>query len=290
MRRIKLSRTITNRDSTSLTRYLMEINNVDLLTPEEENELILRFRSGDNTAFELLTKANLRFVVSVAKKYQNNGLGLADLISEGNIGLLKAAERYDHTRGFKFITYAIWWIRQSIMKAISEHARIIRLPSNRLQSLQKIKTMFDKLEQEFEREPNAEEIAELMDVDIHDVDYLLNIELKKISVDAPLTPDGDGSWLDIIVNENSPPADHDSQYHEKLTHELRESLKHLTDKQGQVIRLHFGLDGCEPMNLREISKRLNISNERVRQLKEAAINRLRKTSRSVILREYIGKA
>lgn len=289
MRRIRITKSVTNRDTSSLTRYLREINQVDVLSPDEEVLLLKRIRQGDSAALEHLTKANLRFVVSVAKKYQNSGMSLADLISEGNLGLLKAAERFDETKGFRFISYAIWWIRQTILKALSEHSRIVRLPQNKLSSLNKIKNAFTKLEQEYEREPSYEEIAKMLELETNDIMLLVEIENKEISVDAPISPEAENSWLDIIENKDAEPADYEIVHNESLRKELKNSLSFLTDKQAEVIKLYFGIEGQEPLNMIEISRKMKVSSERVRQLKTAALNRLRKNTRSKMLRDYFGK-
>ncbi|MBL0309207.1 MAG: sigma-70 family RNA polymerase sigma factor [Bacteroidetes bacterium] len=289
MRRIRISQRVTTRDSNSLNRYLKEIGDIEVLSCEEEIALLKRIRVGDTNALEHFTRANLRFVVAVAKQYQNNGMSLPDLICEGNLGLLKATERFDETRGFKFISYAIWWVQQCIMKALSEHSRIIRLPQNQLGSLNKIKNAFAMLEQEFEREPSCEELSRILEVDTNEIHLLIELDKNQVSVDAPISLDADGSWLDVLENKDAEPTDYEIVHNESLREELHSSLSLLTEKQAQVIKLYFGIGEQEPLNLQEIGQRMKVSNERVRQLKTAALKRLRQTTRSKILKDYFGK-
>ena len=288
MRQLKISKQITNRESQSLDKYLQEIGKVDLLTPDEEVILAQKIRDGDQLSLERLTKANLRFVVSVAKQYQNQGLSLGDLINEGNLGLIKAAQRFDETRGFKFISYAVWWIRQSILQALAEQARIVRLPLNQVGSLNKINKAFSRLEQEFERPPSAEELAEALEVPEDKIKESLNVSGRHVSMDAPLSSSEDGGTLmDVMANADSPKADH-ALMAESLQKEIERSLSTLTDKEREIIRLFFGIGMNHGLTLEEIGAKFNLTRERVRQIKEKAIRRLRHTSRNKLLKAYLG--
>jgi RNA polymerase primary sigma factor len=286
MRQLKISKQITNRESQSLDKYLQEIGKVDLITAEVEVELAKRIREGDPIALEKLTKANLRFVVSVAKQYQNNGLTLGDLINEGNLGLIKAAKRFDEKRGFKFISYAVWWIRQSIMQALAEQSRIVRLPLNRVGSLSKIAKTFSDLEQKFQREPSAEEIAEVIGVPTEDVLANLKFSGRHVSVDAPFAQGEDGSLLDVLsdVNEANPER---QLMTDSLTQDVQRALTTLSAREADVIGLYFGLNNKEPHTLEEIGEKFNLTRERVRQIKEKATRRLRHASRSTTLRNHL---
>jgi len=288
MRQLKITKSITNRESQSLEKYLQEIGKVDLLTPEEEVDLAKRIKQGDQIALEKLTKANLRFVVSVAKQYQNQGLSLSDLINEGNLGLIKAAQRFDETRGFKFISYAVWWIRQSILQALAEQSRIVRLPLNKVGSLNKINRAFSELEQEFEREPSAEELATLLDIPTEEVETTLGVAARHVSVDAPFVDGEDNSLLDVLENDSTPNTDSNLEYVESLRKEIQRSLSTLTERQCDVIMLYFGIGVEHPMSLEDIGERFGLTRERVRQIKDKAINKLRSTSRSKLLKHYLG--
>jgi len=288
MRQLKITKSITNRESQSLEKYLQEIGKVDLLTPEEEVDLAKRIKQGDQIALEKLTKANLRFVVSVAKQYQNQGLSLSDLINEGNLGLIKAAQRFDETRGFKFISYAVWWIRQSILQALAEQSRIVRLPLNKVGSLNKINRAFSELEQEFEREPSAEELAGLLDIPTEEVETTLGVAARHVSVDAPFVDGEDNSLLDVLENDSTPNTDSNLEYVESLRKEIQRSLSTLTERQCDVIMLYFGIGVEHPMSLEDIGERFGLTRERVRQIKDKAINKLRSTSRSKLLKHYLG--
>jgi RNA polymerase primary sigma factor len=288
MRQLKITKSITNRESQSLEKYLQEIGKVDLLTPEEEVELAKKIKQGDQAALERLTKANLRFVVSVAKQYQNQGLSLSDLINEGNLGLIKAAQRFDETRGFKFISYAVWWIRQSILQALAEQSRIVRLPLNKVGSLNKINKAFSELEQEFEREPSPEELAILLEITTEEVETTLGVAARHVSMDAPFVEGEDNSLLDVLENTTTPGTDTALEYNESLSKEIERSLGTLTERQCDVIKLYFGI-GCEhPMSLEDIGDRFGLTRERVRQIKDKAINKLRTTSKSKLLKHYLG--
>jgi len=282
-----MSRRAKNRANQSLDRYLQEIGEVDLLTPDQEIELARRIKKNDQRALEKLTKANLRFVVSVAKQYQNQGLSLGDLINEGNLGLIKAAKRFDETRGFKFISYAVWWIRQSILQALAEQSRVVRLPLNRVGALNKIGKAFSSLEQEYEREPSANEIAEQLEMTPYEVSDTLKISGKHLSLDAPFNQGDDNRLLDVIQDDHQPPPD-DLLLNESLRIEVKRALTTLSDREAEVIRLYFGLDREHPLTLEEIGERFSLTRERVRQIKEKAIRRLRHTSRSRMLRSYLG--
>jgi len=284
---LKITKHFTNRESQSLDKYLQEIGKVDLLTPEQEIELAVRIKKGDQQAMELLTKANLRFVVSVAKQYQNQGLSLGDLINEGNLGLIKAAKRFDETRGFKFISYAVWWIRQSILQALAEQARIVRLPLNRVGALNKIGKAYSNLEQEFEREPNAAELANELDMDVSEVADALKISGRHISMDAPFTQGEENRLLDVIQNDDQPTPDF-TLMTESLKAEIDRALASLSEREAEVIKLYFGLNKEHSLTLEEIGERFNLTRERVRQIKEKAIRRLRRASRSKSLRAYLG--
>ncbi len=287
MRQLKISKQITNRESQSLDKYLQEIGKVDLLTPDEEVSLAQRIREGDQFALEKLTKANLRFVVSVAKQYQNQGLSLGDLINEGNLGLIKAAKRFDETRGFKFISYAVWWIRQSILQALAEQSRIVRLPLNRVGSLNKISKSFSELEQKFEREPSPEEIAEVLELTTAEVVDTLKISGRHVSVDAPFVQGEENRLLDVLENEDEESPD-TGLMNDSLRKEVQRALSTLTKREADVISLYFGLNGEHSLTLEEIGEKFNLTRERVRQIKEKAIRRLRHTSRSKALKPYLG--
>jgi RNA polymerase primary sigma factor len=288
MRQLKITKSITNRESQSLEKYLQEIGKVDLLTPEEEVELAKRIKQGDQAALEKLTKANLRFVVSVAKQYQNQGLSLSDLINEGNLGLIKAAQRFDETRGFKFISYAVWWIRQSILQALAEQSRIVRLPLNKVGSLNKINKAFSQLEQEYEREPSAEELALMLEIATEEVETTLGVAARHVSMDAPFVEGEDNSLLDVLENGNTPGTDAGLEYLESLRREIERSLSTLTDRQKDVIKLYFGIGIEHPMSLEDIGDKFGLTRERVRQIKDKAINKLRSASRSKLLKSYLG--
>ncbi|MCS6974155.1 MAG: RNA polymerase sigma factor RpoD/SigA [Cyclobacteriaceae bacterium] len=287
MRQLKISKQITNRESQSLDKYLQEIGKVDLLTPDEEVELAKRIKEGDQIALEKLTKANLRFVVSVAKQYQNQGLSLGDLINEGNLGLIKAAQRFDETRGFKFISYAVWWIRQSILQALAEQSRIVRLPLNRVGSLNKISKTFSELEQKYEREPSPEELAEVLDVSTAEVIDTMKISGRHTSIDAPFVQGEENSLLDVLENDSEETPDA-GLLNESLRKEVQRALSTLTQREADVITLYFGLNGEHALTLEEIGEKFNLTRERVRQIKEKAIRRLRHTSRSKALKPYLG--
>jgi RNA polymerase primary sigma factor len=287
MRQLKISKQITNRESQSLDKYLQEIGKVDLLTPDEEVELAKRIREGDQMALERLTKANLRFVVSVAKQYQNQGLSLGDLINEGNLGLIKAAQRFDETRGFKFISYAVWWIRQSILQALAEQSRIVRLPLNRVGSLNKISKTFSELEQKFEREPSPDELAECLEVSTNEVVDTMKISGRHVSMDAPFVSGEENSLLDVLENDSEDTPDSELM-NDSLRREVQRALSTLTQREADVITLYFGLNGEHSMTLEEIGEKFNLTRERVRQIKEKAIRRLRHTSRSKALKPYLG--
>ncbi len=288
MRQLKITKSITNRESQSLEKYLQEIGKVDLLTPEEEVELAKKIKLGDQVALEKLTKANLRFVVSVAKQYQNQGLSLSDLINEGNLGLIKAAQRFDETRGFKFISYAVWWIRQSILQALAEQSRIVRLPLNKVGSLNKINKAFSELEQEYEREPSAEELADILEIPTEEVETTLGVAARHVSMDAPFVEGEDNSLLDLLENNTSPRTDEGLEYFDSLRKEIERSLSTLTDRQADVIKLFFGIGIDHPMSLEDIGDRFGLTRERVRQIKDKAISKLRSASKSKLLKHYLG--
>ena len=287
MRQLKITKQVTNRETASLDKYLQEIGKVDLITAEEEVELAQRVKQGDQLALEKLTKANLRFVVSVAKQYQNQGLTLPDLINEGNLGLIKAAQRFDETRGFKFISYAVWWIRQSILQALAEQSRIVRLPLNKIGSINKINKTYAFLEQSHERPPSAEEIAKELDMTINDVKESMKNSGRHVSMDAPLVEGEDSNLYDVLRSGESPNPDKDL-LHESLRTEIERALETLTPREADVIRLYFGLGNQHPMTLEEIGETFDLTRERVRQIKEKAIRRLKHTSRSKILKTYLG--
>jgi RNA polymerase primary sigma factor len=287
MRQLKITKQVTNRETASLDKYLQEIGKVDLITADEEVELAQRIKAGDQIALEKLTKANLRFVVSVAKQYQNQGLTLPDLINEGNLGLIKAAQRFDETRGFKFISYAVWWIRQSILQALAEQSRIVRLPLNKIGSINKINKTFAFLEQAHERMPSAEEIAKELDMTVADVKQSLKNSGRHVSMDAPLIAGEDSNLYDVLRSGESPNPDKEL-LHESLRTEIERALETLTPREADVIRLYFGLAGQHSMTLEEIGETFDLTRERVRQIKEKAIRRLKHTSRSKILKTYLG--
>ena len=287
MRQLKITKQVTNRETASLDKYLQEIGKVDLITADEEVELAQRIKAGDQIALEKLTKANLRFVVSVAKQYQNQGLTLPDLINEGNLGLIKAAQRFDETRGFKFISYAVWWIRQSILQALAEQSRIVRLPLNKIGSINKINKTYAFLEQSHERPPSAEEIAKELDMTINDVKESMKNSGRHVSMDAPLVEGEDSNLYDVLRSGESPNPDRDL-LHESLRTEIERALETLTPREADVIRLYFGLGNQHPMTLEEIGEKFDLTRERVRQIKEKAIRRLKHTSRSKILKTYLG--
>jgi len=288
MRQLKITKSITNRESQSLEKYLQEIGKVDLLTPEEEVDLAKKIKQGDQLALEKLTKANLRFVVSVAKQYQNQGLSLSDLINEGNLGLIKAAQRFDETRGFKFISYAVWWIRQSILQALAEQSRIVRLPLNKVGSLNKINKAFSELEQAYEREPSADELADSLEIGTEEVQTTLGVAARHVSMDAPFVDGEDNSLLDVLENGGTPGTDKALEYNESLRREIERSLSTLTERQCDVVKLYFGIGIEHPMSLEDIGERFGLTRERVRQIKDKAINKLRSASRSKLLKHYLG--
>ena len=287
MRQLKISKQITNRESQSLDKYLQEIGKVDLITSDEEVELAQRIRAGDQIALEKLTKANLRFVVSVAKQYQNHGLTLGDLINEGNLGLIKAAKRFDETRGFKFISYAVWWIRQSIMQALAEQSRIVRLPLNRVGSLNKISKTFSDLEQKFQREPSPEELAEVLETTPEEVAANMRISGRHVSMDAPFVNGEENGLLDVLENDSEATPD-SSLMNDSLRKEVQRALSTLTQREADVISYYFGLNGEQPLTLEEIGEKYNLTRERVRQIKEKATRRLRHSSRSNFLKPFLG--
>ncbi|PUZ22141.1 RNA polymerase sigma factor RpoD/SigA [Chitinophaga costaii] len=288
MRQLKITKSITNRESQSLEKYLQEIGKVDLITPEEEVNLAIRIKQGDQRALEKLTKANLRFVVSVAKQYQNQGLSLSDLINEGNLGLIKAAQRFDETRGFKFISYAVWWIRQSILQALAEQSRIVRLPLNKVGLSNKISKAYSQLEQEYEREPSPDELATILEINTEEVEATLGVAARHVSMDAPFIDGEDNSLLDVLENPNAASADEALEHHDSLRREIERSLSTLTDRQKDVIMLYFGIAVEHPMSLEDIGEKFGLTRERVRQIKDKAITKLRTTSRSKLLRNYLG--
>jgi RNA polymerase primary sigma factor len=287
MRQLKITKQVTNRETASLDKYLQEIGKVELITADEEVELAQRIKAGDQRALEKLTKSNLRFVVSVAKQYQNQGLTLPDLINEGNLGLIKAAQRFDETRGFKFISYAVWWIRQSILQALAEQSRIVRLPLNKIGSINKINKMYALLEQSSERPPSAEEIAKELDMTVNDVKESMKNSGRHLSMDAPLVEGEDSNLYDVLRSGESPNPDREL-IHESLRIEIERALETLTPREGDVVRLYFGLGDQHPMTLEEIGETFDLTRERVRQIKEKAIRRLKHTSRSKILKTYLG--
>ena len=288
MRQLKITKSITNRETASLDKYLQDIGKEELITADEEVELAKKIKAGDQLALEKMTKANLRFVVSVAKQYQNQGLSLPDLINEGNLGLIKAAKRFDETRGFKFISYAVWWIRQSILQALAEQSRLVRLPLNQVGSLNKIKKATSRLEQRFERAPSVDEIAELMELPEYKVDKAMKITTRYVSVDAPLSQEEDTKFLDVFISDDVPKTDSDLM-RESLNHEIQRSLATLTDKERDVINLYYGIGMAHGLTLEEIGAKFDLTRERVRQIKEKAIRRLKHTSRSKLLKAYLGE-
>ncbi|HPX05172.1 MAG TPA: RNA polymerase sigma factor RpoD/SigA [Tenuifilaceae bacterium] len=287
MRQLKIIKQVTNRETVSLDKYLHEIGKVDLLTPDEEVTLARKLKEGDAEALNKLVKANLRFVVSVAKQYQNQGLSLPDLINEGNLGLIKAAQRFDETRGFKFISYAVWWIRQSILQALAEQARIVKLPLNKIGSINKVNKAFTELEQLFEREPSIDELSDVLEIAPDDIKEALKSSSRHISMDAPLTQDEDGNMYDVLLSHDSPPPDR-GLLNDSLRKEIERALATLTPREANIIRLYFGLNGKHPHTLEEIGEVFDLTRERVRQIKEKAIKRLKQTTRSKILKSYLG--
>jgi RNA polymerase primary sigma factor len=288
MRQLKITKSITNRESQSLEKYLQEIGKVELLSPEEEVKLALRIRQGDQLALEKLTKSNLRFVVSVAKQYQNQGLTLPDLINEGNLGLIKAAQRFDETRGFKFISYAVWWIRQSILQALAEQSRIVRLPLNKVGLTNRISKAYSQLEQEYEREPTPEELATLLEIDTEEVAATMGMSARHVSMDQPLADGEDGTLMDLMSNPNADSSDRELMVKASLSTEIDRSLSTLTERQKEVVRYFFGLGVDHPLSLEDIGEKFNLTRERVRQIKDKAISRLRSASRCKLLRTYLG--
>ncbi|HYC39545.1 MAG TPA: RNA polymerase sigma factor RpoD/SigA [Chitinophagaceae bacterium] len=288
MRQLKITKSITNRESQSLEKYLQEIGKVELITPEEEVRLAARIKQGDQRALDRLTKANLRFVVSVAKQYQNQGLSLPDLINEGNLGLIKAAQRFDETRGFKFISYAVWWIRQSILQALAEQSRIVRLPLNKVGLTNRIQKAYSQLEQQYEREPSAEELAENLQMDLEEVSATLGIANRHVSVDTPLAEGEENTLLDVLENPNAEKTDGELEHNQSLKTEIDRSLKTLTERQKEVICYFFGIGVDHPMSLEDIGEKFNLTRERVRQIKDKAITKLRATNRCKLLRTYLG--
>ena len=288
MRQLKITKSITNRESQSLEKYLQEIGKVELITPEEEVALAVKIKLGDQKALERLTKANLRFVVSVAKQYQNQGLTLPDLINEGNLGLIKAAQRFDETRGFKFISYAVWWIRQSILQALAEQSRIVRLPLNKVGLTNRISKAYQMLEQEFEREPSTEELAELLDISSEEVSTTLMMGIRHVSVDSPLSDGEDNTLIDVLVNNNASATDERLVHDESLKMEIDRSLNSLTERQKNVVCYFYGIGVDHPLSLEDIGERYSLTRERVRQIKDKAITKLRTASRCKELKVYLG--
>jgi RNA polymerase primary sigma factor len=288
MRQLKITKSITDRESQSLEKYLQEIGKVELITPEDEVKLAIRIKQGDQKALDKLTKANLRFVVSVAKQYQNQGLTLPDLINEGNLGLIKAAQRFDETRGFKFISYAVWWIRQSILQALAEQSRIVRLPLNKVGLTNRIQKAYSQLEQQFEREPSPEELAEVLELDIEEVRSTIGIGGRHVSVDTPLSEGEDNTLIDVMENTNADRAESNVEHNESLKIDIDRSLKSLTERQKEVICFFFGIGVDHPMSLEDIGDRFSLTRERVRQIKDKAITKLRSNSGAKSLRNYLG--
>ncbi len=288
MRQLKISKAITNRESESLEKYLQEIGKVDLISPEDEVKLALKIKQGDQEALDKLTKANLRFVVSVAKQYQNQGLTLPDLINEGNLGLIKAAQRFDETRGFKFISYGVWWIRQSIMQALAEQSRIVRLPLNKVGLTNRISRAFTQLEHEFERTPTVEELATFLDMDVEEVAATLNVASRHVSMDSPLSDGEESTLIDLLVNNNAESADKQILFNDSLKQEITRSLSVLTERQREVICLFYGIGMDQPMSLEDIGAKFSLTRERVRQIKDKALSKLRTASRSNLLKEFMG--
>lgn len=288
MRQLKITKSITNRESQSLEKYLQEIGKVELISPEEEVKLAAQIKQGDQRALDRLTKANLRFVVSVAKQYQNQGLSLPDLINEGNLGLIKAAQRFDETRGFKFISYAVWWIRQSILQSLAEQARIVRLPLNKVGLTNRIQKTYSQLEQQFEREPSAEELAEALEMDIEEVSASMGISSRHVSMDSPMSEGEENTLLDVLENPNAEKTDGDLIYKESLKTEIERSLTTLTERQKEVICYFFGIGVDHPMSLEDIGEKFSLTRERVRQIKDKAITKLKTNTRCNVLRTYLG--
>ena len=286
MRQLKITKSITNRESASLDKYLQEIGREELITGEEEVELAQRIKKGDQEALDKLTRANLRFVVSVAKQYQNQGISLPDLINEGNLGLIKAAEKFDETRGFKFISYAVWWIRQSILQALAEQSRIVRLPLNQVGSLNKINKALSQFEQQYERQPSPDELADMLEIPREKIADTLRVSGRHVSVDAPFVDGEDNSLLDVLVNNDSPNADK-GLVNESLNTEIERALSTLTERERDIVKYFFGI-GCQEMTLEEIGEKFGLTRERVRQIKEKAIRRLRHSARSKLLKGYLG--
>lgn len=288
MRQLKITKSITNRESQSLEKYLQEIGRVELITPEEEVQLAIRIKQGDQKALDRLVAANLRFVVSVAKQYQNQGLTLSDLINEGNLGLIRAAQRFDETRGFKFISYAVWWIRQSILQALAEQSRIVRLPLNKVGLTNKISKAFSQLEQEYEREPTPEELADILEMETDEVAASLNISGRHVSMDAPVADGEENSLMDLMINPNADQANTRLDHYESLKMELSRSLNTLTERQKEVLCYFFGIGVDNPLSLEDIGQRFHLTRERVRQIKDKALAKLQSASRSKLLKVYLG--
>lgn len=288
MRQLKITKSITNRESQSLEKYLQEIGKVELITPEEEVKLAIKIKQGCQASLEKLTKANLRFVVSVSKQYQNQGLTLPDLINEGNLGLIKAAQRFDETRGFKFISYAVWWIRQSILQALAEQSRIVRLPLNKVGLTNRISKAFSQLEQEYEREPTPEELAFLLDMDPEEISATLGVAARHVSMDQPLSDSEDGTLIDVLINHNAEKTDDALAFKASLKTEIERSLSTLTQRQKDVIRFFFGIGVDHALSLEDIGEHFNLTRERVRQIKDKAITKLRSASRCKLLKTYLG--
>lgn len=288
MRQLKISKSITNRESQSLEKYLQEIGKVELISPEEEVKLASLIKQGDQQALDRLTKANLRFVVSVAKQYQNQGLSLPDLINEGNVGLIKAAQRFDETRGFKFISYAVWWIRQSILQSLAEQARIVRLPLNKVGLTNRIQKAYSLLEQQYEREPSAEELAEVLEMDIEEISSTLGINARHVSMDSPLSDGEENTLIDVLENPNAEKTDDELYHKESLKTEIERSLTTLTERQREVICFFFGIGIDHPMSLEDIGEKFCLTRERVRQIKDKAITKLKTSNRCKLLRTYLG--
>ena len=288
MRQLKISKSITNRNSESLEKYLQEIGKEDMVSPEEEVQLALRIKQGDQKALDKLTKANLRFVVSVAKQYQNQGLSLADLINEGNVGLIKAAQRFDETRGFKFISYGVWWIRQSIMQALAEQSRIVRLPLNKVGLTNRISRAYQQLEQEYERAPTIEEVALFLDADLEEVAATMSMASRHVSMDSPLSEGEENTLMDVMENANAESADKQIMYNDSLQKEIQRSLTLLTPRQKEIICYFYGIGINEPISLEDIGLKYCLTRERVRQIKDKALDKLRTVSRRNALREYMG--
>jgi len=288
MRQLKITKSITNRESQSLEKYLQEIGKVELVSPEDEVKLARLIKQGDQKALDRLTKGNLRFVVSVAKQYQNQGLSLPDLINEGNLGLIKAAQRFDETRGFKFISYAVWWIRQSILQSLAEQARIVRLPLNKVGLTNRIQKTYSQLEQQFEREPSTEEVAEALEMDIEEVAASMSISSRHISMDSPMSEGEENTLLDVLENPNADKTDGDLVYNQSLKTEIERSLTTLTERQKEVICFFFGIGVDHPMSLEDIGEKFSLTRERVRQIKDKAITKLKTNTRCQVLRTYLG--